>query len=40
MARSLAEREGLNVLALGGLFLAAEIQHAWFGGDPADLDFL
>ena len=40
VARSLAEREGLNVLALGGLFLAAEIQHAWFGGDPADLDFL
>lgn len=40
IARSLADREGLNVLALGGLFLAAEIQHAWFGGDPTDLDFL
>jgi dihydrofolate synthase/folylpolyglutamate synthase len=38
-ARDLAQREGLTVLAAGGLFLAAEVQHAWRGGDPRDLDF-
>jgi dihydrofolate synthase / folylpolyglutamate synthase len=40
IARARAAREGLSVLVLGGLFLAAEITHAWRGGDPRDLDFL
>jgi dihydrofolate synthase/folylpolyglutamate synthase len=40
LARDRAEREGLTVLAVGGLFLAAEVQHAWNGGDPATLEFL
>lgn len=39
LAKGQAEQEGLTVLALGGLFLAAEVQHAWQGGDPAELDF-
>jgi dihydrofolate synthase/folylpolyglutamate synthase len=40
LARQRAEREGMTVLAVGGLFLAAEVQHAWNGGDPAELEFL
>lgn len=40
IARERAQREGLAVLALGGLFLAAEIQRAWEGGDPRAIDFL
>ncbi|MEY4786027.1 MAG: hypothetical protein RIR41_3962 [Pseudomonadota bacterium] len=40
MARERAQRDGLSVLALGGLFLAAEIQRAWEGGDPREIDFL
>jgi dihydrofolate synthase/folylpolyglutamate synthase len=39
-ARAIAKRDGLSVLALGGLFLAVEIQHAWTGGDPRKLEFL
>ena len=38
-ARERAARENLTVLALGGLFLAAEIQRAWQGGDPTELEF-
>jgi dihydrofolate synthase/folylpolyglutamate synthase len=34
-----AQAEGLTVLAIGGMFLAIEVQHAWAGGDPATLDF-
>jgi dihydrofolate synthase/folylpolyglutamate synthase len=40
LARERAQRDGLAVLALGGLFLAAEIQRAWEGGDPREIDFL
>ncbi len=40
LARERAAREGLTVLAVGGLFLAVEVQHAWQGGDPATLEFL
>ena len=40
MARERAQRDGLSVVALGGLFLAAEIQRAWEGGDPREIDFL
>ncbi len=40
MARERAQRDGLSILALGGLFLAAEIQRAWEGGDPREIDFL
>ena len=40
LARERAAKDGMNVLAVGGLFLAAEVQHAWTGGDPADLEFL
>lgn len=40
LARERAERNGLNVLAIGGLFLAAEVQRAWEGGDPREIDFL
>jgi dihydrofolate synthase / folylpolyglutamate synthase len=40
LARQRAEREGMTVLAVGGLFLAVEAQHAWNGGDPATLEFL
>jgi dihydrofolate synthase/folylpolyglutamate synthase len=40
LARQRAEREGMTVLAVGGLFLAVEVQHAWNGGDPATLEFL
>jgi dihydrofolate synthase/folylpolyglutamate synthase len=40
LARQRAEHDGMTVLAIGGLFLAAEVQHAWNGGDPATLDFL
>jgi hypothetical protein len=40
MARERAQRDGLSVLALGGLFLAAEIQRAWEGGDPREIYFL
>jgi dihydrofolate synthase / folylpolyglutamate synthase len=39
IARERAQAEGLSVIALGGMFLAIEIQHAWTGGDPTDLDF-
>jgi hypothetical protein len=28
------------VLAIGGLFLAVEFEHAWRGGDPKELEFL
>ena len=38
-ARERAARESFTVLALGGLFLAAEIQRAWQGGDPQELEF-
>lgn len=38
-ARQWALRDGLSVLAIGGMFLAIEIQHAWAGGDPEELDF-
>ncbi len=40
LARARAQRDGLSVLALGGLFLSAEVQLAWEGGDPRTLDFL
>lgn len=40
LARERAARDGLTVLALGGLFLAAEVQRAWEGGDPREIDFL
>lgn len=40
LARSRADSEGLCVLAIGGLFLAVEVAHAWTGDDPATLDFL
>jgi dihydrofolate synthase/folylpolyglutamate synthase len=40
LARARAAREGLSVLAIGGLFLAAEVQHAWNGGEPKELEFL
>jgi dihydrofolate synthase/folylpolyglutamate synthase len=39
LARERATREGLTVLALGGLFLSVEVEHAWKGGDPTELDF-
>lgn len=39
LARKRAEADTLTVLALGGLFLAAETQHAWRGGDPKALEF-
>ncbi|HVY90171.1 MAG TPA: cyanophycin synthetase, partial [Hyphomonadaceae bacterium] len=39
LAKARAQEEGLAVLALGGLFLAAETQYAWQGGDPKTLDF-
>jgi dihydrofolate synthase/folylpolyglutamate synthase len=40
IAKARATAEGLSVLAIGGLFLAIEVQHAWSGGDPKELDFL
>mgnify|MGYP003525011886 CR=1 FL=1 len=40
MAKERAQREGMSVLALGGLFLSAEVQRAWNGGDPTSLEFL
>jgi dihydrofolate synthase/folylpolyglutamate synthase len=40
LARDRAAKDGLTVLAVGGLFLAAEVQHAWRGGDPKELEFL
>lgn len=40
LARDRAAKEGFTVLAIGGLFLAVEVQHAWRGGDPATLEFL
>lgn len=40
LARERAAADGLTVLAIGGLFLAAEIAVAWTGGDPAQLDFM
>ena len=40
LAKERALREGMSVLALGGLFLSAEIQRAWNGGDPTSLEFL
>lgn len=39
-ARERAVRDGLTVLAIGGLFLAVEFEHAWRGGDPKELEFL
>jgi dihydrofolate synthase/folylpolyglutamate synthase len=39
-ARERAIREGWTVLALGGLFLAVEFEHAWRGGNPKELEFL
>jgi dihydrofolate synthase/folylpolyglutamate synthase len=39
LARQRAQNDGLAVLAIGGMFLAVEVQHAWSGGDPAELDF-
>ena len=39
LAKARAEAEGVSVLALGGLFLAAEVQHAWEGHDPNVLEF-
>lgn len=38
-ARQRAGAENLTVLAVGGLFLAVEFEHAWRGGDPTELDF-
>jgi dihydrofolate synthase/folylpolyglutamate synthase len=38
-AKARAAAEGFTVLALGGLFLAAEVQRAWEGGDPGKLEF-
>jgi hypothetical protein len=40
LARDRAAKEKLSVLAIGGLFLAVEVQHAWKGGDPTELEFL
>jgi len=40
LAKQRAERDGMTVLALGGLFLSAEVQRAWGGGDPKQIDFL
>jgi dihydrofolate synthase/folylpolyglutamate synthase len=40
IAKERAMREGLSVVALGGLFLSAEVQRAWNGGDPKQLEFL
>ncbi len=40
IARARAAAEGFTVLAIGGLFLAVEIAHAWTGGDPRELAFL
>ncbi len=40
LARDRASADGKPVLALGGLFLAAEFQVAWDGGDPSQLQFL
>jgi dihydrofolate synthase/folylpolyglutamate synthase len=40
LARERAAKERLSVLAVGGLFLAVETQHAWKGGDPRELEFL
>ncbi len=39
-ARTRANLDGMTVLVLGGLFMAAEIQRSWQGGDPKELDFL
>ncbi len=39
-ARARAVESGKCVLVVGGLFLAAEFQVAWAGGDPRTLDFL
>lgn len=38
-ARTRANIDGMTVLVLGGLFVAAEIQRAWQGGDPKDITF-
>lgn len=40
LARNRADTDGMTVLAIGGLFLAVEVQHAWNGGDPKELEFL
>lgn len=40
LARERAARDGLTVIALGGLFLAAEVQRAWEGRNPRDIEFL
>jgi dihydrofolate synthase/folylpolyglutamate synthase len=39
-ARDRAAKENWTVLAIGGLFLAVEFEHAWRGGDPKELEFL
>lgn len=40
IARDRATATGKTILAIGGLFLAAEFQTAWNGGDPKAIDFL
>lgn len=40
LARARAEETGKSILVVGGLFLAAEFQCAWSGGDPTAIDFL
>ncbi len=40
LAKAARAAEGLTVLALGGFFLSAEVQHAWEGRDPRELEFL
>jgi dihydrofolate synthase / folylpolyglutamate synthase len=40
LARDRAAKDNLAVLAIGGLFLAVETQHAWKGGNPKTLEFL
>lgn len=40
LAQNCAASENLAVLAIGGLFLAAEITVAWKGGDPSQLNFM
>jgi hypothetical protein len=40
LAHGRATKEGMDVLAVGGLFLAIEVQCSWEGGDPKDLEFL
>lgn len=40
LARERATASGKTIIALGGLFLSAEFQVAWSGGDPGAIDFL